>query len=89
MKVVAQKLHLQPIRVTACYWKVKQAGEFSSSSFPCFIDSRSIRGEGHDVYSLPAEEYPGLIKVNRATTVFLQLRALYVRFFFIYFIFSI
>ena len=54
---------LQPIRVTACYWKVKQAGEFSSSSFPCFIDSRSVRGEGHDVYSLPAEEYPGLIKV--------------------------
>lgn len=53
------KLPLKPIRVSACYWKVKLPGEFSSSSFPCFIQS----GLQSDVYGLPAEEYPGLVKV--------------------------
>lgn len=56
-------LPLRPIRVNACYWKVKQVGQFSSSSFPCFIDCRFGQADGHDIYGLPSEEYPGLVKV--------------------------
>lgn len=52
-------LPLKPVRISACYWKVKNPGVFSSSSFPCFIES----GLKCDVYGLPAEEYPELVKV--------------------------
>lgn len=50
-------LPLTPLRVSACYWKVKVPGRFTTSTFPCFVD------KGAHVYGLPAEEYPGLVKV--------------------------
>ncbi|XP_059145759.1 peroxisomal sarcosine oxidase-like [Physella acuta] len=56
-------LPLQPIRANVYYWKAESGAgpDYASSRFPCIIDSR--KHSGYDVYSLPMDEYPGLVKV--------------------------
>lgn len=56
-------LPLEPVRISVCYWKEKVPGQFSSESFPCFLEHGRGTGHSFDVYGLPSEEYPGLAKV--------------------------
>ena len=45
------------------YWKEKVPGQFSSETFPCFLEHGDGPNDTFCVYGLPAEEYPGLVKV--------------------------
>ncbi|XP_019366858.1 PREDICTED: peroxisomal sarcosine oxidase [Gavialis gangeticus] len=57
------QLPLQPLRVSVCYWKEKVPGTYGSpAGFPCFL-SLSTSQAPHDIYGLPASEYPGMVKV--------------------------
>uniref|UniRef100_A0A4W4HTU8 Peroxisomal sarcosine oxidase n=1 Tax=Electrophorus electricus TaxID=8005 RepID=A0A4W4HTU8_ELEEL len=54
-----------PLRVliNVCYWKEKVPGSYSiRNRFPCFIQLEPKEAE-HDIYGLPSNEYPGLMKV--------------------------
>ncbi|XP_053131229.1 peroxisomal sarcosine oxidase isoform X2 [Hemicordylus capensis] len=56
---------VQPLRISVCYWKAKGQGHGSHRSleqFPCFL-SAGLSGHAHDVYGLPSDEYPGLVKI--------------------------
>lgn len=56
----------QPLRVSVCYWKEKVPGTYGSpAGFPCFL-SLSTSQTPHDIYGLPASEYPGMVKVSTA-----------------------
>ena len=46
------------------YWKEKVPGQFSSETFPCFLEHGDGPNDTFCVYGLPAEEYPGLVKVR-------------------------
>ncbi|KAL3857562.1 hypothetical protein ACJMK2_012213 [Sinanodonta woodiana] len=54
-------LPLQPVRISVCYWKEKTPGQHSADKFPVFL----MEGGGGDftIYGLPAQEYPGLVKI--------------------------
>ncbi|MCI4385829.1 hypothetical protein PGIGA_G00055220 [Pangasianodon gigas] len=57
------QLPLQVLRINVCYWKEKVPGSYSiSNRFPCFIQMQPKEAE-HDIYGLPSNEYPGLMKV--------------------------
>ncbi|XP_061460748.1 peroxisomal sarcosine oxidase [Rhineura floridana] len=57
------QLPLQPLRITVCYWRAKGHSPHSHlEKLPCFI-AISLNGDKHDVYGLPAGEYPGLVKI--------------------------
>ncbi|XP_060799938.1 peroxisomal sarcosine oxidase [Neoarius graeffei] len=57
------QLPLQVLRINVCYWKEKVPGSYSTSNrFPCFIQMHPKEAE-HDIYGLPSNEYPGLMKV--------------------------
>ncbi|MCJ8740069.1 hypothetical protein PDJAM_G00054570 [Pangasius djambal] len=57
------QLPLQVLRINVCYWKEKVPGSYSiSNRFPCFIQMKPKEAE-HDIYGLPSNEYPGLMKV--------------------------
>ncbi|GFN92899.1 peroxisomal sarcosine oxidase [Plakobranchus ocellatus] len=47
------------------YWRIKPGQEeaHQPDKFPCFIDARREKKGIFDVYGLPCEEYPGLVKV--------------------------
>lgn len=54
----------QVVRINVCYWKEKVPGSYSiTNQFPCFIQLEPKEAE-HDIYGLPSNEYPGLMKVN-------------------------
>ncbi|KAL7831831.1 hypothetical protein AOLI_G00293790 [Acnodon oligacanthus] len=51
------------VRINACYWKEKVPGSYSiTNRFPCFIQIQPKEAE-HDIYGLPSNEYPGLMKL--------------------------
>ena len=53
---------MQVSRIEVNYWKVDEPRYFSPASFPTFLYS----GDDHfSYYGIPAEEYPGLIKVDK------------------------
>ncbi|XP_039612637.1 peroxisomal sarcosine oxidase [Polypterus senegalus] len=57
------ELPLQTLRINVCYWKEKIPGTYGiQKNFPCFIDLRAL-GSQDDVYGLPSNEYPGLMKI--------------------------
>ncbi|XP_017347212.1 peroxisomal sarcosine oxidase isoform X2 [Ictalurus punctatus] len=57
------QLPLQVLRINVCYWKEKVPGSYSiSNRFPCFIQMQPKESE-HDIYGLPSNEYPGLMKI--------------------------
>ncbi|KAK2831363.1 hypothetical protein Q7C36_016449 [Tachysurus vachellii] len=57
------QLPLQVLRINVCYWKEKIPGSYSiNNRFPCFIQMQPKEAE-HDIYGLPSNEYPGLMKV--------------------------
>ncbi|XP_076832390.1 peroxisomal sarcosine oxidase isoform X2 [Brachyhypopomus gauderio] len=57
------ELPLRVVKVNVCYWKEKVPGTYSiSRHFPCFIQLNPKEAE-HDIYGLPSNEYPGLMKV--------------------------
>ncbi|XP_062448577.1 peroxisomal sarcosine oxidase [Rhea pennata] len=57
------RLPLQPLRVHVCYWKEKVPGSYGvERPFPCFM-ALGLPQVPHDIYGLPACEYPGLVKV--------------------------
>ncbi|KAK3531692.1 hypothetical protein QTP70_025925 [Hemibagrus guttatus] len=57
------QLPLQVVRINVCYWKEKVPGSYSiNNRFPCFIQIHPKEAE-HDIYGLPSNEYPGLMKV--------------------------
>ncbi|KAL8600682.1 hypothetical protein ACOMHN_006748 [Nucella lapillus] len=58
---LGMKLPLQPVRISVCYWKEKEAGCHSDQKVPTFFDEASCGG--HDVYGLPCDEYPECVKV--------------------------
>lgn len=56
----------QPLRINVCYWKAKDPdgnGGAALEQLPCFLGIK-LNGEGHDIYGLPVDEYPGLVKVR-------------------------
>lgn len=60
----ALSLSLQVLKVKALYWKEKVPGSYSiNNRFPCFIQLQPKEAE-HDIYGLPSNEYPGLMKVS-------------------------
>lgn len=57
------QLPLKVVKINVCYWKEKIPGTYSvGQSFPCFIEMEPKEGE-YDIYGLPSNEYPGLMKV--------------------------
>ncbi|NXX84027.1 SOX oxidase, partial [Urocolius indicus] len=57
------RLPLQPLRIDVCYWREKETGSpGTGKTGPCFITMRLSQGP-HDIYGLPALEYPGMVKV--------------------------
>lgn len=51
-------------KINVCYWREKVPGTYSiSRCFPCFIQLPSEM-EKTDIYGLPSNEYPGLMKVS-------------------------
>ena len=52
----------QPIRISVCYWKEKNPGEYDLGKFPTFYQNEAIEGK-FSVYGLPSMEYPGYVKV--------------------------
>ncbi|XP_012945924.1 peroxisomal sarcosine oxidase [Aplysia californica] len=54
-----------PIRVSALYWKADTSRQelHGTRSQPCIVDSRDNDNRSIHVYSLPIDEYPGLVKV--------------------------
>ncbi|XP_048857519.1 peroxisomal sarcosine oxidase [Brienomyrus brachyistius] len=60
---VGLQLPLQVQKINVCYWREKVPGTYSvSRRFPCFIQLPSEM-EKTDIYGLPSNEYPGLMKV--------------------------
>uniref|UniRef100_A0A671KUM2 Peroxisomal sarcosine oxidase n=1 Tax=Sinocyclocheilus anshuiensis TaxID=1608454 RepID=A0A671KUM2_9TELE len=58
------QLLLKVVKINVCYWKEKIPGTYSvGQRFPCFIEMESKEGE-YDIYGLPSNEYPGLMKVT-------------------------
>uniref|UniRef100_A0A672SRE4 Pipecolic acid oxidase n=1 Tax=Sinocyclocheilus grahami TaxID=75366 RepID=A0A672SRE4_SINGR len=54
----------QVVKISVCYWKEKIPGTYSvGQRFPCFIEMEPEEGE-YDIYGLPSNEYPGLMKVS-------------------------
>ncbi|KAB5550336.1 hypothetical protein PHYPO_G00052620 [Pangasianodon hypophthalmus] len=63
LSLTGLQLPLQVVRINVCYWKEKVPGSYSiSNRFPCFIQMQPKEAE-HDIYGLPSNEYPGLMKV--------------------------
>ncbi|XP_051962481.1 peroxisomal sarcosine oxidase [Xyrauchen texanus] len=57
------ELPLKVVKINVCYWKEKVPGTYSvGHRFPCFIQLEPKEGE-YDIYGLPSNEYPGLMKV--------------------------
>ncbi|NXP06644.1 SOX oxidase, partial [Thinocorus orbignyianus] len=56
------RLPLQPLRIDVCYWREKEGSPGAGRSSPCFMAMGLSQGP-HDIYGLPALEYPGLVKV--------------------------
>ncbi|KAJ6657221.1 hypothetical protein lerEdw1_002588 [Lerista edwardsae] len=59
------QLPLQPLRISVCYWKAKDRDGNNGAALeqlPCFLGIK-LSGEEHDIYGLPVDEYPGLVKV--------------------------
>lgn len=55
---------MQVVKINVCYWKEKIPGTYSvGQRFPCFIQMEPKEGE-YDIYGLPSNEYPGLMKVS-------------------------
>ena len=60
----SSNLSFQPMKISVCYWKEKVPGQFSPSTFPCFLQYDKVKGQTFVVYGLPSLEYPGLVKVS-------------------------
>uniref|UniRef100_A0A6Q2X5G8 Peroxisomal sarcosine oxidase n=1 Tax=Esox lucius TaxID=8010 RepID=A0A6Q2X5G8_ESOLU len=57
------QLPLQVLKINVCYWKEKVPGFYNvQNRFPCFIQLESEEAK-HDIYGLPSNEYPGLMKI--------------------------
>ncbi|KAF5901993.1 peroxisomal sarcosine oxidase, partial [Clarias magur] len=57
------QLPLRVLKINVCYWKEKVPGSYSiNNRFPCFIQVQPKEAE-NDIYGLPSNEYPGLMKV--------------------------
>ena len=59
--------YFQPWRITVMYWKEKTPGMFSVNRFPCLRYITVVEGKHkgkHNLYGLPADEYPGMFKVH-------------------------
>lgn len=53
---------LKPIRISVCYWKEKNPGEYGLGKFPTFYESEAVDGK-YSVYGFPSMEYPGYVKM--------------------------
>ncbi|KAL4647200.1 peroxisomal sarcosine oxidase [Arapaima gigas] len=63
LSLVGLQLPLQVLKINVCYWKEKIPGTYSlANRFPCFIHLDS-EGAENDIYGIPSNEYPGLMKV--------------------------
>ncbi|XP_018604033.1 peroxisomal sarcosine oxidase [Scleropages formosus] len=63
LSLVGLKLPLQVLKINVCYWKEKIPGTYSlASRFPSFIQL-GFEGAESEIYGLPSNEYPGLMKV--------------------------
>ncbi|XP_055370201.1 peroxisomal sarcosine oxidase isoform X3 [Betta splendens] len=57
------QLPLQVVKINVCYWKEKVPSLYSlKQGFPCFILTEG-EDSNHDIYGLPSNEYPGLVKI--------------------------
>ena len=64
--VYSDDFSFKPVKVSVCYWKEKVPGQFSPTSFPCFLQYDKVKGQTFVIYGLPAQEYPGLVKVGHS-----------------------
>ncbi|XP_077167875.1 peroxisomal sarcosine oxidase [Paroedura picta] len=57
------QLPLQPLRIHVYYWRAKGPGTCSHvEHLPCFLGI-NLNQSAHDIYGLPSDEYPGLVKI--------------------------
>nr|XP_040050320.1 peroxisomal sarcosine oxidase isoform X3 [Gasterosteus aculeatus aculeatus]XP_040050330.1 peroxisomal sarcosine oxidase isoform X3 [Gasterosteus aculeatus aculeatus]XP_040050339.1 peroxisomal sarcosine oxidase isoform X3 [Gasterosteus aculeatus aculeatus] len=57
------QLPLTVVKINVCYWKEKVPGSYNvKQRFPCFLLTEFE--ETKDIYGLPSNEYPGLMKVE-------------------------
>ncbi|NP_001090110.1 pipecolic acid oxidase L homeolog [Xenopus laevis] len=63
LRPLGLQLPLKTLRINVCYWREKIPGKSGIlQSLPCFLGF-NLNGEEHEVYGLPSQEYPGLIKI--------------------------
>ncbi|KAI4886517.1 hypothetical protein NFI96_024885 [Prochilodus magdalenae] len=63
LSLTGLQLPLKVVKINVCYWKEKVPGSYSvNKRFPCFIQLEPKEAE-HDIYGLPSNEYPGLMKL--------------------------
>ncbi|XP_036417433.1 peroxisomal sarcosine oxidase isoform X2 [Colossoma macropomum] len=63
LSLTGLQLPLKVVKINLCYWKEKVPGSYSvNNRFPCFIQIQPKEAE-HDIYGLPSNEYPGLMKL--------------------------
>nr|XP_040050296.1 peroxisomal sarcosine oxidase isoform X1 [Gasterosteus aculeatus aculeatus]XP_040050305.1 peroxisomal sarcosine oxidase isoform X1 [Gasterosteus aculeatus aculeatus] len=56
------QLPLTVVKINVCYWKEKVPGSYNvKQRFPCFLLTEFE--ETKDIYGLPSNEYPGLMKI--------------------------
>uniref|UniRef100_A0A8C5W7E6 Peroxisomal sarcosine oxidase n=1 Tax=Leptobrachium leishanense TaxID=445787 RepID=A0A8C5W7E6_9ANUR len=57
------QLPLKTLRINVCYWKEKFPGKSDIlTNAPLFL-AGGLNGVEHEIYGLPSQEYPGLIKI--------------------------
>ncbi|XP_035829108.1 peroxisomal sarcosine oxidase [Aplysia californica] len=61
LSTVGLSLPLKPMRITVCYWPELNPGSHSADKLPPFFEENCC--DGHSIYGLPSEEYPGHVKL--------------------------
>uniref|UniRef100_A0A8C7WWA4 Pipecolic acid oxidase n=1 Tax=Oryzias sinensis TaxID=183150 RepID=A0A8C7WWA4_9TELE len=58
------ELPLEVMKINVCYWREKVDGSYDvKQKFPCFLQIEGEKSREH-IYGLPANEYPGMVKVR-------------------------
>jgi len=63
---VGVRIPLKTLRIQVCYWRETEKNKYDISHFPAFVDATGSPADLQtktDIYGLPADEYPGHVKV--------------------------
>ncbi|XP_052800944.1 peroxisomal sarcosine oxidase-like isoform X2 [Mya arenaria] len=62
LPTIGVDIPLQPQRIAVYYWRSNETGRFDTATFPTIITENATQRD-QCIYGLPAEEYPGLVKI--------------------------